>query len=128
MTPRAETLARARSLHRSGNPGGAESLYRQLPGADPDNAELWLLLGLALEEQKRFAEAAGAFRQALRVRPSATAHDELGRALAGQGQRDEAAGHYRQALVLQPDHVEALSNLGIRRRSPRYLLPARGRS
>jgi Flp pilus assembly protein TadD len=66
MTPHAETLARARSLHRCGNPGGAEPQYRQLLGAGPDNTELWQLLGLALAEQGRFAEAAGACGAPLR--------------------------------------------------------------
>jgi tetratricopeptide (TPR) repeat protein len=62
--------------------------------------------GLALEALARYAEAADAQREALRLNPAyADAHSNLGNALRAQGRLEEALACYDLALAYQPDTV-----------------------
>jgi len=88
---------------------------------DPGQAEGWMLLGRALLGQEKYAEAADAFAQAVRLQPD---HAEVlvsaaqARMLAaGSGQADATAiAWLRQALVLQPEHQRARWFLGVAQR------------
>jgi protein O-GlcNAc transferase len=69
--------------------------------------------GNALQRLGRFAEAAAAYRRALRLDPgSAGTCCNLAVALQAQGQLDEAAAAYAKALALQPGSAPVHNQLG----------------
>jgi Flp pilus assembly protein TadD len=70
-------------------------------------------LGAVLEARGRPQEAAGAYREALRVRPdSAPVLNNLGALLQAAGETPEALRLYREAIRVQPDYANARYNLG----------------
>ncbi len=100
---------------------GAERAFRKAIELAPDRFEQRFRLGTALYYQKparagALAEAADAFRAAIRVTPSdARAHFSLGRCLQEEGRpadRPEAIAAYRAAVRCRPNYAEAHRNLG----------------
>jgi tetratricopeptide (TPR) repeat protein len=75
------------------------------------------LLGRAFARQERWQEAVQQYRQVLKMNPSAEqvieTHLVLANALYAMKSYDEASNHYRQFVQARPDHVGALSRLGI---------------
>jgi uncharacterized protein (TIGR02466 family) len=72
------------------------------------------LLGVALEGQGKFAEAADCYRKTLQYEPRiAEIHFNLGAALANLGKTDEAIKSYRRAIELKPNLAVAHFNLGL---------------
>jgi predicted O-linked N-acetylglucosamine transferase (SPINDLY family) len=70
--------------------------------------------GLTYLHQGKLVEAAGRFRQALRLQADfPDAHYNLGYTLFCQGKLDEAVACYQQAVRLRPDFAEAHNNLGM---------------
>jgi tetratricopeptide (TPR) repeat protein len=110
--PVAELLAAGRRWHESGDLPRAEEAYRQLLGIDPQNAELWYLLGTVYQGRDKPGEAIEAFGRAATLKPAfAQAHNSLGIALARQGQREQAAECFQAAVRSQPDFAHAHNNL-----------------
>ncbi len=76
--------------------------------------------GTTALREKRFAEAAEAFRKALEIEPKdGTLWTNYGVALAGLGDREGAEKSYRKAIEVEPANARAHYNLGT-------LLAARG--
>ena len=98
----------------------AEDFYKKAHAVDPDNLrlrmnnfELRMKIGEMNMQQKRFAEAASSFRQAIEMYPeSARAHLNLGTVLDAEGGADEAENHYRRALEINPKLRHAHFALG----------------
>ena len=68
-------------------------------------------LGVLLDDQGRFAEAAAHYREAIRYYPRhAQAHNNLAVALVKLGQPGEAVEQYREALRLRPDLTDCRQN------------------
>src|SRR5688572_12051763 len=83
------------------------------------DATHWLKLGLALNEQRRWLEAAEAYRHAIAGNPNDPAlWQALGSALLDAGQFDEAERAFERSLALAPGG-EATSGYA-------YLLARRG--
>jgi len=80
------------------------------------NPTAWLAmnnLGVALNAQGKFAEAAGWFEKAIRTRPPyPEAESNLGVALVGLGKPQAAIEHYHAALSVWADNPLAHNNLG----------------
>jgi Flp pilus assembly protein TadD len=77
----------------------------------PESAGVHNILGIALMNRGQVDQAAGEFREALRVDPdSADAHWHLGQALASRGQ-DGAIEHLRRSVELGPDNPAAQRDL-----------------
>jgi tetratricopeptide (TPR) repeat protein len=77
-----------------------------------DNHAAHYNLATALQEKKRWDQAAHHYQEALRLDPSLTlARIGLGVALERQGRREETIGQYREALRLDPDSALAHSDL-----------------
>jgi spermidine synthase len=96
--------------------GGHETVVALLSRgleANPDNAEANRVLGDALLNLGRPAEAEARFRKAATMRPSdALARRGMGFALHRQGRIAEAIPEYRAALELGNDDPEIHNNLG----------------
>jgi Flp pilus assembly protein TadD len=79
----------------------------------PDTDAVHNIVGVALLREGRYAEAADAFRAALKRRPdSVDANRNLGTALAATGHPSEAIAYLRRAVQLAPDNGGAQYELG----------------
>lgn len=108
--------ALAQALEATGGPPAEiERLYRDALGVQPALADVRVNLGRFLETQGRVAEAASEYRAAADEQPwLAAAHYNLGTALLRLGVPPaDAARHLETAVELEPDHADALVNLGV---------------
>ncbi|MEQ8790498.1 MAG: DUF6165 family protein [Pirellulaceae bacterium] len=109
----AQALQGAWKVHQQGEVARAESVYRDVLAAQPDNAAAWCYLGIALHDLRRYDEAVAAYRRALELQPQfPVALSNLGNTLSRVGRLDEAEQSCRAALALKPDYVTAYNNLG----------------
>jgi Flp pilus assembly protein TadD len=89
------------------------TLFEHAVEENPRNAMAHNMLGSALDEQGRTAEAEQHLRQALALEPGfASAHLSLGLLLAKRGETTEAASHLEQALRTKPNNAPAHKVLG----------------
>jgi len=99
--------------HQGGRLRAAEQLYRQILDQEPNHAQTWGNLGLALQAQGQLGEAMAAYRRAVVLQPDyAEAYCNLGKALKDQGQIAAAIAAYRQAVRINPNYSAAYNNLG----------------
>jgi len=118
----ARMAAAAGDLYRKGAKRGALSMYRDALELDPLNADAIFGLGLALAEQKKFAEALSALKHAREF--GAEGVDLLilmGRCAAALDRGPSAVAYYEQALKLEPRNFvarRALSALGRKPATP----------
>jgi protein O-GlcNAc transferase len=117
QTPAAQLeLQRAIELHRAGRLMEAEQAYRHVLKHTTDPAIRFSAsanLGVILQSQGRYDEAAECFRAALSLNPaSAEAANSLGNALYAKGEPASAVACYRDAIRLRPQYAEAHYNLG----------------
>lgn len=98
--------------HRAGDAPGAEQLFRQALGLEPDNAPALYLLGLARFEAGDASEAEALIDRLVALRPAhAEAHVILASVRHWRDDRAGAVAAYRRALELQPAHPGALVGL-----------------
>lgn len=64
-----EALDQAVALHNSGNLGEAETIYRQVLAADPENADAYHLLGMVAYQAGSFQEALILMDRSIELRP-----------------------------------------------------------
>ena len=108
--------ALAQALEATGGPAPEiERLYREALAVQPALAEVRVNLGRFLEAQGRPGEAVTQYQAAADEQPwLAAAHYNLGTALLRFGEPPEqAAEHLEAAIELEPDHADALVNLGV---------------
>ena len=82
---------------------------RSLLEPEPTGRSAWADLGWRLYNEKRYAEAAAAFDEAISKVPSdVNALGGMGRALLDMGRPEEARDYFERALWLDDDHVLSL--------------------
>lgn len=102
----------ALALAQAGKLEAAKSLALQACQLDPEDTQVWLMLGNISTQLGSLAQAEGAYREALRLKPElGEAHQYLGNLLCLLGRNDEAVASYRQALRIKPDSMPAHINL-----------------
>jgi tetratricopeptide (TPR) repeat protein len=107
-----EILAQAKACHRLGQLRQAESLYRQVLGADPAQFEACFLLGAVYRSLGQTNDAIACLAQAVRLNPSdAEACHHLGVSLEAAGRLDEAIAALQQAWRLRPSSPEIAQDL-----------------
>ena len=105
---------RASVADSQGDQTKAESLYRTLLDAHPEDANGHYNLGNLLARLGRTNEAILSYRRTLEIAPEkAEARFNLGNMFLNQGRLDEAEGEYRAALETWPHHSGTLTNLAI---------------
>ena len=87
--------------------------YRQAIAIDPDFADAYSNLGIALCHLGRANDAERVLQRAVTLKPACPkCRVNLGVALTAQGKLSDAEAAYRQAIALDPINPEAYSNLG----------------
>ena len=107
-------LNQAVALHREGQLGEAERLYRQVLDREPANGLAWYLFAMLRLQQSRAAEALDAVEQALKRDPNILPALHLrGVLLQGLGQHRQALASFDSVIAKTPDHAEAWYNRGV---------------
>jgi peroxiredoxin/Flp pilus assembly protein TadD len=97
----------------AGFPQFSEHHYRMLLEQEPDHPQWLNYLGVALNVQKRYEDAAVVLRHALQGEPGQPEiQGHLGVALAYTSKEPEALGFLEQSLTALPDQPEAASLFG----------------
>ena len=108
-----EIFTQAVETHRRGDLSAAETLYREVIAAQPDNVDAEYLLGTALLQLGRFDEAILRLKSVVLKRPDvADVHNNLGIGHKAVGDWENAARAFESALKINPDYTQALFNLG----------------
>jgi predicted O-linked N-acetylglucosamine transferase (SPINDLY family) len=97
---------------RLGRPGQAEARARDMLARVPDNVPGWQLLGEALAEQGRYAEAVAAFEGMVTQAPGhSVLYLQLGQAHEWNKDPEKAREVYARGFALNPQDVRCLSSL-----------------
>jgi predicted O-linked N-acetylglucosamine transferase (SPINDLY family) len=105
---------RAIALHRQGELGQAETLYRQILAADPRLFGPRFYMGLLTLQQGRNAEACDFLGEAVQISPDdLNALMNYGMALRAADRAEEAILAFDRALAIQPDMAEGFYNRGV---------------
>lgn len=97
---------------RIGAPGPAEQFFAAALLQAPFDGETHYNLGVALQSQRRFEDAARAYQRALACNPALTGADfNLGVIFTELGNRDGAIAAFREVVARSPAHVAAHVNL-----------------
>ncbi|MBN1289585.1 MAG: tetratricopeptide repeat protein [Actinobacteria bacterium] len=96
-------LQRGKDLLSDGNPAQAAMLLERAKRMEPDKGSILEILGRAYFMTGRYEEAAGCYRNAIRVDPNNDhAHYCLGLCLLKNNDRVEAGKHFKLAWSLRP--------------------------
>jgi predicted O-linked N-acetylglucosamine transferase (SPINDLY family) len=107
------SLQAAVEHHQAGRLSAAEAIYRQILGAEPNNADALHLLGILAHDLGRHEDAVELIERAHRhMRPQPFSLNNLGVAYLALHRPQEAKRCFAKALALKPDYAEAHSNLG----------------
>jgi uncharacterized protein (TIGR02466 family) len=101
------------NLYHAGQLPQAEMTAKAMLKSWPNALIIYNVLGMALEGQRKFEEAASCYRKALALSPRiAELHFNLGVALSNLGRYDDAIASYKRAAALKPDLAVVHFNLG----------------
>jgi len=108
-----EALQHGWQLQQQGSVGQAESIYRQVIAQAPRSAEAHVYLGLALFDQRRFAESEASYRAGLAIQQHfPIAWNNLGNTLRMQNKVEAADECFARAIEQQPDYLSPFKNRG----------------
>lgn len=100
------------TMHRQGQLGQAESLYRQVLAKTPDHVEALCNLGLIVSETGQYNQAIELLQKAIAIDPRRPLfYVNLGRVFHQISQYQQAEQAYQQCLALDPDNLEACKRL-----------------
>ena len=99
--------------HTAGDLPKAESIYKQILKADPNQPMALHLFGPVAHQVGKNDIAVDFITKALILKPDyVEAHSNLGNALKALGKLDAAVASYNKAIAIKPDYAEAYSNHG----------------
>src|SRR5688572_28173608 len=108
----AQKLREGVTLYRGGDLPRAESCFREVLDAQPEQIDALNLLGLVLALQKRHGEAVKVMQKAITVKPGdPVLLGNLGGLLNEANDPLTAIRYLRDAIRLKPDHTDAIVSL-----------------
>ena len=108
-----EAQQRAMARLQAGNLVEAETLYKTILDANPDDPDALHMLGVIEHRRGRHKDAVRLIDQALAIKPDfAEALNDRGSVLVASNRPQEALASYDHALAIKPQYVEALYNRG----------------
>jgi FkbM family methyltransferase len=114
MSSSAEALTAAWNVHQGGDYAAAETAYRQVLAAEPQNSSAWCYLGIVLHDQRRFEDAEAAYKRAIEINPSfAVAWNNMGNTLSMLRREQDSLNAYDHALKIRPNYASAFRNKGV---------------
>ena len=88
--------------------------YKKSVSLNPDFAEAYSNMGVALKNQDKLDESIEAFKKSILLKPNdADSYYNMGITLNHQGKVDETISAYKKAISLNPDFAKAYNNLGL---------------
>ena len=100
-------------LHRAGKLDEAERFYSKALRFDPENGDLYNLVGLVAYEKGNDQKAVKMFRDAIaRNKTRDDFYYNLGNALQASGDNESAVVAFRQSLMINPNNEKSWKNLG----------------
>ncbi|MFM8571979.1 MAG: tetratricopeptide repeat protein [Pirellula sp.] len=113
MSDNQQKLLAAWRVHQQGNIAAARQVYEEVLRKDPNDANAWCYLGIALHDQKRYGQAVEAYEKAISLQPSfPIALNNLGNSLRYLGRIEESDQRFQQAIDIKPDYFNAYRNRG----------------
>ncbi|MGC1482727.1 MAG: tetratricopeptide repeat protein [Candidatus Acidiferrum sp.] len=107
-------LQEAGELLRQGSIGQAKEKIQEELQQNPSSVEAYNLLGIVETNEKDFANAFLAFKQALKVEPNSSGtRNNLGNLYVAQEKLDLAEAEFRKVLRLEPGNRDGNYNLGL---------------
>lgn len=108
----AALMRAAIAAHQAGDQERAESLYRQVLRAEPDQPDAHHLLGVSLMQRGRLTDASASVQRAIALRPDvAEYHNSDGLVLWKAQRLGDAARALRRAIDIAPGYANAYLNL-----------------
>jgi Flp pilus assembly protein TadD len=107
-----QVLDRGALLHRQGNLREAESIYRQVLAAEPNNSDALNLLGVLAMQAGKLEASVELIQRAISVRPVSHYYRNLGLVLSAMSRFAEAAAAQRKCLEMDPMSLAANVALG----------------
>ncbi|MDS4014043.1 MAG: tetratricopeptide repeat protein [Candidatus Accumulibacter sp.] len=113
----AEALAYATQLHRNRQLDAAETLYRRVLAAVPEQPDALHFLALLRFQRGRPEEAVELLARAIAQAPDfADFHGNLGNIHTSLGRIEEATASYQRAIALDPQRADFHNNMGVLQR------------
>ena len=105
-------IAHAIARHREGDVDGAIGIYRQLVDEEPENADLWHLLGVAVHQKGNGGLAAELIETAISLNSGAADyHANLAMVRRGLGDDGGAEESLRRSIEIDASHARSYANL-----------------
>lgn len=112
--PVTSALKIALTLQKGGHRDEAETLYRRVLEASPDNLDALNFLSFICLRQMRREEAAELLERVIAVSPlDADAQNNLGNVYQTMGDAARGCAQFRRAIAIDPRHAQAHNNLGV---------------
>ncbi|CAN5402624.1 tetratricopeptide repeat protein [soil metagenome] len=113
QSPDIQLLAQGLEHHRAGRLQQAEAIYRQILQQRPDEPEALNLLGVIALQVGRPDVAVQLLLKSVQKSPGFGSLNNLGESLRYLGRLDEAIASYRRSLQMNPNHADAMANMGL---------------
>lgn len=108
-----EKLLQAWQSHQRGQVEAAKQVYASVLQREPNHPNAWCYLGIALHDQRRYAEAVEAYQRAIALQPHfPIALNNMGNSLRYLGKVAESDAAFQKAIDQQPGYFNAFRNRG----------------
>ena len=88
--------------------------YKKSVFLNPDFAEAYSNMGVALKNQDKLDEAIEAYEKVISLKPDyISAYIDMGNALYHQGKLDETISAFNKAILLNPKNADVYYNIGV---------------